>query len=290
MKLLLFFLKIILLICLFQINLLGQIKVQNASGKIKVETDLDGSEKVVPSEGNETSIEENEWFTIKNVSLYGGGSLLGLVTSTDDTQENTSPSGSIGINLETDRIIANLFFSYNGREVVDMMTLEQFGNSLMNPNLAGQSISFSLLGKINNYFGVSGNFKIADNLWKLDSIKTIDSSPLVARIGFYFRPFNFDLIKNNNVDFTLNCHFTHRALYGDFGNNSQIIENQTIERRGYNGFDISANIYLNAVQLYMQLSRNSKGDFEVPGFTGTQVLFGVNVTGDIISLFKKNND
>lgn len=237
-------------------------------------------------EGDQDISVLDEWLKIKSVSLYGGGSLLGLVTSSESIEEQTSPSGSIGVNLSTHRLSGNLYFSYNGRKMVDMMTLDQFGNSLMNPNLAGESISFYLMGRLHKYFGISTSILIADNLWKLDTINEIDASPFIARLGLYLRPFDFSEITTNKIDFTINCHFTHRAIHGDFGNKSQMIGNQIIERRGYNGIDISANIYLNSVQLFVQFSSNRKGEFEVPGFTGTQIVFGVNVTGEVVSLLK----
>ena len=240
---------------------------------------------------NSTSLSD-QWFKVKSASLYGGGALLGLVTSSDDVDENTSPSGSIGLNFNTSRLSADLFFSYNGKRTVEMTNLEQFGGSLMAPNSAGQSISFSLFGKLNEKFGFTGSILTVDNIWKLDASTEIDASPLVARLGFYIRPFDFSDIldsTNNRIDLTFNFNFTHREILGDFGNSEQEIGGQLIKRRGYNGFDFSTNIYLNSVQMFVQFSSNRKGEFEVPGFTGSQLTFGVNVTGALISL-KKEKD
>jgi hypothetical protein len=223
------------------------------------------------------------WCKVESVNVYGGGALLNLVTSEDDTKDKTSSSGSVGANFATKRLSCNLFFSYNGRQTVEVNTLSSFGNSLMDPNLGGQSMSFSVLGKIYKGFGFSCSSQVADNLWKTDSLTTIDASPMITRLGFYFKPFEFS-IANNNIDFTLAAHYTNRSILGNFNNNDQIIEEQVIKPRGYNGFDFSANFFFNSVQLFFRLSANAEGDVQIPGFTGSQVTFGVNVTGQLIQL------
>jgi hypothetical protein len=183
----------------------------------------------------------DNWFKIDSISLYGGGSLLGLVTSADDRDETASPSGSIGLNFASTRLSCNLYFSYNGRQDIEMNSLDRFGTTLMNPNTAGQSLSFTVLGSLHKNFGFSTGLLVVDNLWQLDSLTTLDASPFLLRIGGYVKPFEFPL-PNNIVNFTLNFHYTHRSILGDFGNNPQLIGTQMIERRGYNGIDISANI------------------------------------------------
>lgn len=271
-----FTLFVIIFVLGFSENIFCQPNVQKSSGKIEINTSKAAISKI------------DEWRKINSVSLYGGGSLLGLVTSSESIDEQTSPSGSVGLNFSSIRLSGNLYFSYNGKKTVDMMTLSQFGNSLMNPNLAGQSISFYLLGRITPHFGFSFSYLVTDNLWALDTIISVEASPVVARFGFYVRPFDFTALTTNEIDFTLNGHFAHRAIHGDFENDIYTIENQRISKRGYNGFDFSANIYLNSVQLFVQYSLNSEGDFKISGFTGKQISFGVNVTGDIIALMKKD--
>ena len=166
-----------------------------------------------------------------------------------------------------------------------MNSIDRFGGALMTPNIAGQSFNFSLLARLHRYFGFTSEFIAADNIWQLDSLTTIDASPIIAKLGLYFRPFDFDIEnKKNKIDFTLNFYFTHRAIQGDFNNDTRVIGEQEITPRGYNGIDISANLYLNEVQLFFQVSSNSKGAFDIPGFTGTQVSIGLNVTGDFITI------
>lgn len=223
------------------------------------------------------------WFKVSEASLYGGGELISLITAKDEDvlKEATSTTGSVGLNFFTHRLSCDLFYSYNGRKVLIMNSLSRFGNTLMNPDLSGQSFSFSILAKICNYSGVAASIKIADNLFQMDSVTTIAAAPIIIRLGFCIRPFNFDFPNNNAIDFTINLNYTVRSFLGDFNNNTQIIEGQEIVPRGYNGFDISANFYLNWVKLIFQFSQNSKGEYEIPGFTGSQVTFGINVSGDM---------
>ena len=239
------------------------------------------SKSVRPFETN-----ADDWFKIESINLYGGGSLLGLVTADSSIEDATSPTGSVGINFSTKRISCNLFFSYNGRKSTDVKDLSKLGNALMNPNLGGQSFTFSALGRINKFIGFSTSFQIADNIWQISNTEEIDASPLIGRIGFYVRPFDFGTNKegNNDINLTLNIHYSHRSILGDFNNNTQTIDSQEIKPRGYNGIDFSINTYLNSVHLFVQFSSNKTKKFDIPGFTGSQVTFGINVTGNLIKV------
>lgn len=235
------------------------------------------------------SLRRDQWTKITDVSIYGGGSLFGLVTGDSSIEDNTSPSGSLGINFKTSRITGNLYFSYNSIQTVEMNSLSQFGQALMNPNLSGQSLTFSATARLYRYLSANGSLVIADNLWQLGE-ESIDASPLVIKFGGMIDPFSFskDDLADNKINLLFGVHFTHRSILGDFANADQQIEDQTIESKGYNGIDFSVNAYLNSVHLYVQFSRNSKKDFLIPGFSGSQVTFGVNVTGNLINLKKKD--
>jgi len=226
----------------------------------------------------------DDWFKVQEVNLYGGGGLLSLVTTKDIIDEATSTTGSIGLNFVTKRISNDLYFSYNGKQSIEIYNLSVFGNTLMNPNLSGQSISYSIFARVHKIYGVSCSIQLSDQLWKLDSISTFDASPFFFRIGGYFRPFNFTGLSDNLIDLTFNIHYTHRSILGDFNNRTQNIDGQAIEPRGYNGFDISGNFYFNSVQLIVQFSQNLISDFEIPGFSGSQITFGINVTGEMLKL------
>ena len=54
--------------------------------------------------------------------------------------------------------------------------------------------------------------------------------------------------------------------------------------QGYNGLDVSVNMYLNAVHMFVQYSHNLNEAYNIPGFTGSQVIFGINVSGEFINL------
>lgn len=235
----------------------------------------------------------SRWRTVHKVSIYGGGSLFGLVTGDDELDEGTSPSGSLGINFATQRIQGSLYYSYNGRQTVNLSTLGQLGNSLMNPNLSGQSLTLGLTARVRSYFGANASIRIADNLWQLDDETNIDASPMVIKIGGYYSPFIFnkERLNDNELILLLGVHYVNRSILGDFRNQDIDIEGLRVNDKGYNGLDISANAFLNAVHMYVQISINGDDDILIPGYSGTQVTFGINVTGNLISLTgKKKND
>ncbi|NND77868.1 MAG: hypothetical protein HKN39_06765 [Flavobacteriales bacterium] len=223
-----------------------------------------------------------KWTLVNSVSIYGGGTLLSQVTSKSSEDNASSPSGSLGMNLTTEKIVFDIFYSYNSKQEVEMNDLNSFGNTLMSPDLGGQSVSMKASTWFTENFGLQGSLNIIDSNWNIDSL-IIDASPTIARLGLAVRPFMIET-DNNNVDLLFTVNYSHRAILGDFNNNTQTIGTQNIDKRGYNGFDFRANLILNSVKIYTQLSTNAKGDFDIPGFTGTQVLFGIDVTGEFIKL------
>lgn len=224
-----------------------------------------------------------KWLDVKSVYLYGGGKLLNLVTTNDKVEDAASPSGSLGFYFETDRLKSNLYFSYNARQTLDMQSLSNFGNSLINPDRGGQSFTFSARGSLVENFGFTTSFSVSDQEWILNDTETVDASPIVSKIGFYLEPFRFNLT-DNSVEFIIDLHYTNRVISGDFGNSDQVIEDMIIKRRGYNGWDIQANMKFNAVKVYVQFSGNTVRDLDIPGFSGHQVLFGVEVSGPLVKI------
>jgi hypothetical protein len=231
------------------------------------------------------------WFYANKISLYGGGSIFSLLTSSDSLNSAASPSGSIGLNFQTRRITGNLFFSYNGKETIPVYSLEQFGTVLMNPNTGGHSLNLTIFGRISKYRNYLGfNFKclIVNNIWQIDSSTTVDSSPILLSLGGYICPFDFSSLKENNINLLFEGNFTHREILGDFYDNADNIEGNKITPRGFNGFDFSLHIFVNMLELYTTFSVNDVLDKEnkthIPGFSGSQITFGINVTGDLLNL------
>ncbi len=223
------------------------------------------------------------WTEVNSVNIYGSGALFSIVTAEEELKDASTPFGSLGVNFITKRMSCDIFFSYNSRSIVEMNSLSKFGHSLMNPNIGGHSFAFSLKGSLAERAGFSGNVLLADNLWKIDSTTTIDASPMIARIGGYFKPFKFDLT-DNDIDFVLMAHYTHRGIVGDFNNETRIIDGTEIIPRGYNGVEISASLFFNSVEIFGQATINELGDNNLEGFSGTQIMFGINVSGDFIKL------
>lgn len=232
--------------------------------------------------------EPGAWRVIKSAGLYGGGELNGLVSGGGDSAGGGAINGTLGLNLYTSRILCNLSFSYNPRQEVEMKSLDNFAVSLINPNLNGHSLSLDLLYKIHPHWGVSTKFVLADNLWKLDS-SVVDASPTIFKLGFYYKLFDFT-DNDNNILFLLEALYTYRGVAGDFNNEKHMIDGYQVSQRGYNGFELGGNIYLNELQMYVRYSVNPQGnrDFLLPGFSGNQVVIGLNVAGEIIPLKKSN--
>lgn len=234
------------------------------------------------SEEGKRKSKRDSWLKMDSLSIYGAGSLYGLVSASEQEEGSTSSTGSLGFNFSSERLNGNLFFSYNGKKDIEMTSIEQFGLAIMNPNQAGQAISFSLEGRLIERFGVTSSFLAVDNNWQLKDSTSIDSSPYQLKVGTYLEPFDFPSSKNT-VRFIIKLNYTHRGIFGDFGNSSHVIDGRIIEPKGYNGVDFSTNLIFNNVELFFQLSHNSKED-DIPGFSGPQVVFGLNVAGNLIKL------
>ncbi len=224
---------------------------------------------------------------VKSISIYGAGGLFGAITGDSGEDEaNGGLAGSVGVNIATNNILCNVFFSYNGKKTVEMNRLSDLGNSLLNPNTDGQSISASVLWKPKkeNQSGVSVKALVADNLWQLDSTTVLDASPFSLKVGLFAVPFTFPKLPNDNIiNLIVDGHLTYRSVMGDFNNSSREIGSTMIIPRGYWGFEIGASMQLNSISFFVQYSNNAKLDnVELPGFTGQQIVLGLSVTGDLI--------
>lgn len=241
-------------------------------------------------------VKYRDWFEVKYFSIYGGGALESLLSGDkeDSINETTSTTGSIAFGLATNRISCDILYSYNGREQISMNSLGQFGSTLMNPNLSGQSFSISVVTKLIENVGLFGSYQVADNVWQIDSITRIAAAPMVSRLGLCWNPFDFG-DENENIKFVITANYTHRRILGDFNNGDRIIAGNQVHPRGYNGFDFSANLYLSDVRFIFQYSqnidsklalKNGTGEINIPGFSGAQVTFAVVVSGNIINLIQ----
>ncbi|MGB1451404.1 MAG: hypothetical protein ACPG7E_06815, partial [Marinirhabdus sp.] len=128
-----------------------------------------------------------KWFYITEAKIYGGGSILGLATATEETDKNASPTGSLGFNLGTHHLGLSVFFSFNTKQKVEISNLSQYGNSLINPNLGGESLSFDLRAGVRSYFDIIVGLKIADNIYTIEG-EDIDASPMKFYIGGSLKP------------------------------------------------------------------------------------------------------
>jgi len=223
-------------------------------------------------------------FHITDIRLYGAGNILGLATATEDADENATPTGSLGINFETTLLSIDLFYSLNGRQEVEVNTLSQYGNTLINPNLGGESLNLSIIGKLNSYFSILANLKIADNIYNIGD-RLIDSSPVQRRLGLSIHPFNFNAKNNDNdISTSLDILYNRRSFIGDISNEEIFIEEERAFDDSFDGIDLIIRTNINKVSVFAQISFNTKRGVTIPGFSGTQVLFGVDISGDFITL------
>lgn len=263
--------KIILLIAIaFVSPLFGQGFVQNSW----IEID---SEKTVKTDGY-----ANTYWKVDSAYLYGGGSLLSVITNNDDSDLN--PSGSLGFNFQTKRIVFNLYYSYSSRNVIQMDSLYKLSSQLLQPSTGGHSLSVSSYCMLRKWIGINLFTSASDSFWRLSDSTKVDASPFILGLGVKLVPFNFENIKSNKLGFYLNASFTHRSILGDFRNGSYTIGNQLINQGGYNGFDFSANFVFDNLEFYTRYTLNPKDKYVIPGFTGSQLAFGVNLTGKVIKL------
>lgn len=293
----------IILICL-SVSSLGQglpkmsLNVLSESDKIRDSVaELRSNFSTLGIEDRESQLKElrkfkkDNWVKVKHFSIYGGGALESLISgrNSDSINESTSTTGNIGFIIVTNRVSCDITYSYNGKEVVQMNSLGQFGSSLLNPKLSGQSFSVSIVSRLYESVGLFGNLQVSNNIWETDSSTSIAASPIICRLGLCWNPFDF---QSDKYALTINANYTHRSILGDYNNNSQIIDGFVIEPRGYNGFDASVNFYLNSIRFVFQYSQNLDGKLErsdaesitIPGFTGGQVTIGIVISGNVINL------
>ncbi len=245
---------------------------------------VSGVRNIIENEEEEENVaqEDGDWRKITSIDIYGAGGILGLATASEDAPENATPTGSLGISVSTSVINLSLFYSINGKQDVEINTLGQYGNSLINPNLGGQSLNINLASSINEYFGVLSKLKIADNNYKLDET-SLDGSPFQFQLGGYVNPFEFDENDDNKVQLTFEALLSYRSFLGDIKNKELIIDEVQVFDQSYLGVDFSLNTYINKVKLFTVISVNNNKD-KIPGFGGTQVAIGMEFAGDFIKL------
>lgn len=239
-----------------------------------------------------------EKYEIERITLYGGGSFFNLAQGKNE--DNNIISGSLGINVITKVFSTNFFYSFNNKDSVTIGGLNDLGRALMTTNRKGQSLNLNVLYK--PYNGTSHYFKdnfairfrasISDQIWKTDSINAIDASPITSSISFVYIPFEVN-VKDKPFRTTVEIGGTFRAIKGDFNNQNHNIESQTIHPRGFNSIDLVLSQYISNIQFYVNTTLSGRYSSErlvIPGYTGTQVMFGLNVSGGITSLYDRARD
>ncbi|MFK8013289.1 MAG: hypothetical protein AB8B80_14715, partial [Marinicellaceae bacterium] len=62
------------------------------------------------------------------------------------------------------------------------------------------------------------------------------------------------------------------------------IGRESIDRQGYNGFECNSGLQINKMKIFTAYTYNPQVGVYLPGFSKSQVTFGLNVTGDLITL------
>ncbi|NVK04132.1 MAG: hypothetical protein HWD92_04890 [Flavobacteriia bacterium] len=227
-----------------------------------------------------------EWDVIKTIDLFGSGSLLAPVTNQSEGNESiNNPIGSLGMNISSSLISLNIFYSYNNRSVLSMENSTDIATVLVNPNTSGQSVSIDLISRIAPSLGVQSTLQVCDNFYRLVDSTEIDASPLQFSIGLIYSPFDFKLFADYKVDILLSAGYTYKRILGDFNNsNGYELDGFIYEPQGYHGFRSQIAMRIQSLELIAVYSYNYTGDETLQGFTGNQILFGVNVSSSFISL------
>ncbi|WP_417591070.1 hypothetical protein [Owenweeksia hongkongensis] len=236
------------------------------------------------SDEDDSEKKYSPWWFVEEVGLYGAGAVYGLV-SADEVTDASSLSGSLGLNIRTNRILSNFYFSFNSQDQSEIFTKEALGANLLNPNISGHSFSLNNKVKLAEYGGINLGIQVADSKWQMDSTTTISASPFLFRLGFYLRPFDFSALTENKVNFLVNISYVHRSVSGDYGNfDFHKIQDEKILNRGYNGIEISGDIYLNSLHFFVLYTYNDSEGVNIPEFTGNQFVIGVEIAADVIGL------
>lgn len=242
-------------------------------------------------------------FEINTARLYGGGSLLNSTTSSNDQTTKNSVSGSIGLNISTDKLTCDIFFSYNNADTLSIYSKKNLGHALMNTSSLGKSynahFTYRPWAKF-KYLGFTGGVNLNDQIWNTDSVKNIDATPITLSGGIIIIPFEKES-NGNKLSSYLEVNLTSKSIKGDFNNSDfHIIEESYIAPRAYYGLDLTLATILNSTRFYVTASFNGKQEYKdyiqennntpvvLPGFSGTQIQLGVDVAGNITSLFNQN--
>ena len=233
----------------------------------------------------------NDNLKIKEINLYGAGSILSAASGTSTPDGSSPVNGSLGVSFNFgDRQAWSVYFSYNGVNSIDINTYEQLGSALLTPQTNGNSFIASWVWNakwLPNKTGITSNLILADDLWNYGDSNSVEISPILAKIGVFWKPFPFE-IESNKVNFILSASYTYRGALGDLHNGYRdgielSDENVNYVLRAYQGMEFAAHLLVNSVDLYFQIPVNYP-DIEIPGFGGAQVIFGLNISGDFIKL------
>lgn len=231
---------------------------------------------------------------VEFVRLYGAGSLLSVASSTTKPEGSSQVKGSLGVSFDFyDANAVSIFFSYNGVNNVEVNSREQLGSALLSPGLNGNAFAFTWLYQSLHFpkeFGTAFSFNLVDNKWTYNDTLSKEISPILLKAGVFYKPFPFLLgegsEESNKVNFVLFGGVTYRGFLGDFPNGDRKIEfpeEPDYELAAYWGLEFSAHLLVNSVDLFVEVPVNFTQN-DIPGFSGGQVIFGLNISGDFITL------
>jgi hypothetical protein len=204
-----------------------------------------------------------------------------------------------------DKYLLSSFFTFSAPQAISGQQ-HDFGAFLLNP--PGQGTSYSFAGnKVQclphfvhcdsgdrhdavAFVGIAGRLGLTQTSWQNGTTSTAPSvSGTVAYITPAFlatsKTYVIDPDKHDNVQFGLSVGPTFRYIAGDLGQDTnQAFRLQTLgtTKKSYTGLEVEFFVQLNQFQPYVRVSHFSppkEGD--ISGFSGTQVVFGVNVLSAI---------
>ncbi len=226
---------------------------------------------------------KDEFFKLDSAFIYGGAGSFANIGNVNTEDLGSNVNGSIGFNLVSSRISTDLYFTFNPLDTIEITTLNNFGSALFSPNIRGRGITLNSNIRLKKSIGCRIGYQASKSLWKFGS-DYVEASPLTTRIGIYYKPFDCSAIVNNKINLTLNLDYVNRSIKGDFANNTFVVAGQIIDPTVYHGLDFAINFLFNDINFYYQYSINRKKPIDIPGYSGTQVTFGINVSPKLTKL------
>lgn len=222
-----------------------------------------------------------------NVSIFASGDVRGLISN--DSQEQTSTTGSIGIRVEKENVVWSA--SINIASTIDTLKSD-FSKIVLNPASGNRFTSGLLDVRKSNCFklfdkhiGYHGYISGSSSNWKL---KETTKSATVFGFGalLYYDVVPPTQSSSNVLNFGFEGGLTYRGVYGNILTNDLFLE-EVFGSKGnqYWGAEMGIYIQFNNITAAIQgyLLYDIEGQQKVEGITSFQITGGISISGSIFN-------